>query len=342
MRINAAHLPPGLDSDGFTDHIVLNGGLDGGFGDTLVGVHAGVLVVLTRGSSLDDYDPVALSRPPALSRGTFDSKLKLTDAAGAVHELAVLSLDIDDVVRILAAGAPAPEPAVDVAALEEAAVEAVGAGRYDLAGEAFERLARAASTETKAYVVLAECSQLLADGDAEGAFFKLRYEVEETVAPTWVLSRAAGVSLLASRNLPLASAAFASAAAAAGSGNDELAQRARAIRDEAGVDEVSLERAIVDATIEHYAERLDVDPSDNVARDIVARTQAARDRLDAMISAAAAPVTEAISELVQPLPSRRADPAVDPPAAESGGLVSGLIKGLLYAAIIVWLLGLFV
>ncbi len=354
MRINAEHLPPPLSADGFTHHVVLNGRIDGGFGDTLIGAHEGELVVLTRGSSLDDFAKVALDpkKPPALTRQSFESTLMITTAAGKRHDVSVLSLDVDDVAAVLAAGtarAKAPEkkgadgPAF--AELERHAIALLEAERFTLAGQALENLAKSSGTPGHVYLTLAESAQLLSAGDPEGAFFKLQNEAQRTVTPTWVLSKATGTSLLAHHNLPMAAAAFALASVAAASGNTELAARAREIRDEAGMDQVTLERAIIDATIEHYARRLEVDPDDNIAKDVLDRTLAVQARLRAAVDDAAevvvAPIRAAAQQLGRFKKEHDTIPEMDAltvPEKQTVNIIRALAKGTFYAVLAVLIL----
>jgi len=153
----------------------------------------------------------------------------------------------------------------DVVALEAQASQALEAGKYDLAKATLERLARVTTSQPRRYLTLAACADLMLQGRTEEAFYRLREEGKSQLTVSRALSMATGQSLLAKGNLLLAAAAFTAAAAHAAAGDETLARRAAEIRAEAGVDERSLESAVLQASITHYASRLALHPDDERA-----------------------------------------------------------------------------
>ena len=159
--------------------------------------------------------------------------------------------------------------------VELRANELLREGRYHLAAETFIRLAKSGVPNARAFAVCAEVTEQLAHGNAEEAFFKLRAELDETVSPGWVLAQVTGTSLHGQGKLLLAAAAFASASAAAAAGNDELAERAEAIRATMGVTESAVERAVVQATYDHYRDKLARHPDHAVALRVLTKMERA-------------------------------------------------------------------
>lgn len=309
MRLATTHLPKGMDHAQIDRAVVVSGGLSGVLGETALVVYGGRLAVLTRESSIDTWLPMKLSSRPRLEDTWFGSALQLQPSDGDALSISVMAFDTEEVLAVLnpraaKTGAAAPRPAattpkarkppkpspaaareappearesgVSFRELEVRALKALKNGRFDLARQSFERLAEVAVPEAKMFESLADCTEHLAQGETEAAFFVLRAEVDRMTAPAYVLSKLTGIHLVRQGKVALAAAAFAAAATAAVSGSDELAERAADLREESGMDERSLEVAIIDATIEHYKIKLQGQPGSDRVLDSLRRLEALR------------------------------------------------------------------
>lgn len=226
----------------------------------------------------------------------------------------------------------APPKGLTLAELEARATQALSSGRYDLAAQSFRSLARASTPQASSWLALARASQQLLDGDAEAAFFTLEHEVDQTVTPAWVLGQLTGVSLVKTGKTLLAAAAFATASAAAVAGDDSLQQRAAAILEAEGMDQRTLEQAILDAAVTHYAARLALNPRDKAARAVFGRLRKLHQYADQVLERAfeaAAPVREAIDTVTE---------VVEVPDEVVDGSMASLVRGLLKGAVYVFLL----
>ena len=158
------------------------------------------------------------------------------------------------------------------------------------------------------------------DKKPDDAWVRVHTELEGAVTLRSVVARAAGIQLERQGKIILASAAFATAAGAAATGNDELLHEARRLRKESGADNRTVEAAILLATLEHYQRRLGIDPSDNAAATIVRKTTARLGGFGKQLEAMAEPVSAPLHTLQRAVVARH--------AKEGGGVLRGIAKGV--------------
>jgi hypothetical protein len=117
-----SQLPPEVNPEDVTAYITLRTALDGGWGETLLALHAGRAFALCRTSILDRYEAVALDRrnPAELRLGPSSSSLLLKTEAGREHCLSLTYIERDEVQSLLneLSAAPAPDGALGAARSE--------------------------------------------------------------------------------------------------------------------------------------------------------------------------------------------------------------------------------
>jgi hypothetical protein len=241
--IDSRQLPPDFDLESFGQTFVLQRDPSGGFGETLLARRGRSLLVFGRPTTLENWSPLVLKpgATPTLEGGGWQRELVFSLANGATARVEVLTFDVEQVEALLygattSGGRRPPEvpsetptdpelPAVAAepvaktrrvlgvvqetrTQLEQAAVQAMESGRYDLAVASFRRLAEVSAPEARTWYALARVASHLADGEPEAAFVTLNNEVEDIVTPGWVVSRVTGSQLVAGGRMALAAAAF--------------------------------------------------------------------------------------------------------------------------------------
>ena len=96
-------LPAGVMLRGIQDHAELRTTLDNAWGETHLLVHSGRLVVLTRSSILDPYEPVEIDPEhiPRLESETFQCDLFIKLADGSEGRLAVSNKERESIEAFL-------------------------------------------------------------------------------------------------------------------------------------------------------------------------------------------------------------------------------------------------
>ena len=287
--------------------------------------------------------PSALEMPASLDFGPLDDALTIDPTpdipnSQAIHQTRPAGEPIEDRPDRMAAPQAVQEPTKPAARaadeghdhrserkpltkMEKFAADAVEEGRFDLAKEAFERLATASLPGAQQYAVLAGCMSDMLEHRPDDAWVRLNTELERSVTLRSVVSRAAGLQLERQGKIILASAAFATAAGAAATGNDELLHEARRLRKKSGADNRTVEAAILLATLEHYQRRVGIDPNDNAAATIVQKTRARLAGFQKQLESLAEPVRGPLSQLQKEIVERH--------AKEGGGVLKGIAKGVL-------------